>query len=199
MRQWISQRENSGVFHQLIRELEVGDVVAYKELFGMTKEQFSFLLGKVSPLIQKKEQPSPINSVQATKQPVECLAVTLWYLAMGETYHSLEYSFRISRQTISSIMSETSRALYKVLAPEYLKVPNSESEWDAVADKFEARWIFPNGIVAIDGKRAIESTLRNTLPQLAALYFVARQVGHECGNMCNKGFQLALQQCCKTS
>ena len=114
MQQWISRREERGVFHQLIRELEVGDVVAYRELFRMTKEQFSFLLGKVSPLIQKKEQPSPINSVRATIQPDERLAVTLRYLATGETYHSLEYSFRISRQTISSIVSETSRALYKV-------------------------------------------------------------------------------------
>ena len=47
-------------------ELEVGDVVAYKEFFHMTKEQFSFLLGKVSPLIQKKEQPPPINAVRET-------------------------------------------------------------------------------------------------------------------------------------
>ena len=97
------------MFHQLIRELEVGDVVAYKEFFRMTKEQFCFLLGKVFPLIQKKEQPTPINAVRATIQPDERLAVTLRYLATGETYHSLENSFRISRQTISSIMSETSR------------------------------------------------------------------------------------------
>jgi len=32
------------VFHQLIRELVVGDVVAHREFFRMTKEQFSFLL-----------------------------------------------------------------------------------------------------------------------------------------------------------
>ncbi|PFX25095.1 putative nuclease HARBI1 [Stylophora pistillata] len=155
MRQWISRREERGVFHQVIRELEVGDVVAYKEFFRMTMEQFSSLLGKVFPLIQKKEQPSSINSVRGTIQPDERLAVTLRYLATGETYHSLEYSFRISRQTISSIVSETSRALYKVFAPEYLKVTNTESEWDAVADKFEGRWNFPNGIGAIDGKRVI--------------------------------------------
>ena len=47
MRQWISRREERGVFHQLIRELEVGDVVAYKAFFRMTKEQFCFLLGKI--------------------------------------------------------------------------------------------------------------------------------------------------------
>jgi len=39
-----------------MRELEVGDVVAYKEFFCMTKEQFCFLLGKVSRLIQKKRK-----------------------------------------------------------------------------------------------------------------------------------------------
>ena len=85
MRQWISRREERGVFHQLIRELEVGDVVAYKEFFRMTKEQFCFLLGKVSPLIQKKEQPTPIIAVRATIQPDERLAVTLRYLATGES------------------------------------------------------------------------------------------------------------------
>ena len=86
MRQWISRREERGVFHQLIRELEVGDVVAYKEFFRMTgKEQFCFLLGKVFPLIQKKAQPTPINAVRATIQPDERLAVTLRYLATGES------------------------------------------------------------------------------------------------------------------
>ena len=99
------------MFHHLIRELEVGDVVAYKEFFRMTKEQFCFLLRKVSPLIQKKEQPPPINAVRATMKPDERLAVTLRYLATRGTYHSLEYSIRISRQTISSIVSDTSRGL----------------------------------------------------------------------------------------
>jgi len=59
MRQWISRREERGVFHQLIRELEEGDVVTYKEFVRMIKEQFCFLLGKVSPLIQKKNSFSP--------------------------------------------------------------------------------------------------------------------------------------------
>ena len=64
-----------------------------------------------SPLIKKKEQPPPINTVRATIQPDERLAVTLRYLATRGTYHSLEYSIRISRQTISSIVSDTSRGL----------------------------------------------------------------------------------------
>lgn len=74
MRDWISRREERGIYHQLIKELEVGDSVAYKEFFRMAKQQFCFLVGKVSPLIQKKEQPPPINLVRTTIQPDERLA-----------------------------------------------------------------------------------------------------------------------------
>ena len=62
---------------------------AYKEFFRMTKQQFYFLVGKVSSLIQKKEQPPPINLVRTTIQPDERLAVTLRFLSTGETFHSL--------------------------------------------------------------------------------------------------------------
>ena len=155
MRDWIALREERGIYHQLVKELETGNRVAYKEFFRMTKQQFCFLVEKVSPLIEKKQQPSPINSVRSTIKPDERLAVTLRYLATGESFHSLEYSFRISRQSISSIVYETSRALYQVLAPEFLKVPSTEREWQILADKFESRWNFPHGIGAIDGKRVI--------------------------------------------
>ena len=39
MRDWISRREERGIYHQLIKELEVGDRVAYKEFFRMMKQQ----------------------------------------------------------------------------------------------------------------------------------------------------------------
>lgn len=39
MRDWISRREERGIYHQLIKDLEVGDIVAYKEFFRMTKQQ----------------------------------------------------------------------------------------------------------------------------------------------------------------
>ena len=95
MWQWISQREQRGIFHQLIRELEVGGVMTYREFFRMMKKQFSFLLGKVYSLIQKKEQPPPINAGWSTIQPDEHLAVMLQYLAMGETIPMISFSWVI--------------------------------------------------------------------------------------------------------
>ena len=155
VREWIARREERGIYHQLVKELEVEDHAAYQNFFRLTKGQFLFLVEKLRPLIEKQEQPSPINIVRSTIKPDERLAVTLRFLATGESFHSLEYSFRISRQTISSIVVETCQALYKVLAPEFFQTPKTEEEWKAIGNKFESRWNFPNGLGAIDGKRVV--------------------------------------------
>ena len=155
MRDWVALRGERGIYHQLVRELETRDRAACKEFFRMTKQKFCFPVEKVSPLIEKKQQPSPINSVRSTIKPDERLVVILRYLATEESFHSLEYSFRSSRQSIPSIVSETSHAFYQVLAPEFLNVPSTERGWQILADKFESRWNFPHGIGAINGKRVI--------------------------------------------
>ena len=104
MRNWISRREDRGVYHQLVKELEVGDSVAYKEFFRMTKQQFSVLVEKILPLVEKKEQPLPINTVRATIKPDERFAVTLRFLATGEIFiHSSTHSeFLVKQFRLSS-------------------------------------------------------------------------------------------------
>lgn len=123
--------------------------------FRLNKEQFYFVVEKVRPLIAKKEQPSPVNTVRTTIQPDERVAVTLRFLATGESYHSLEYSFRVSRQSISTIVTETCQALYEVLAGKYFRNSRTEDEWNTIAETFHSKWNFPNGLGAIDGKRIV--------------------------------------------
>lgn len=43
-------------------------------------------------------------------------------MATGETFHSLQYSFRISVPAISLIIAETIDVIYEVLHTEYLCV-----------------------------------------------------------------------------
>lgn len=52
----------------------------------------------------------------------ERLAVTLRYLATGETFSSLQYLFRIPQSTISTIVPEVCDAIYEVLKDQFLKV-----------------------------------------------------------------------------
>lgn len=82
----------------------------------------------------------------------ERLAITLRYLATGQTFSSLEYTFRVSRHSISRIVVETCEALYKALQQDYLKVPSTDEEWKYISTRFEERWNFPHCIGALDGK-----------------------------------------------
>lgn len=50
------------------------------------------------------------------------LVLTLRFLATGESYRSLMFSFRIPVSTISSIIPETCEAIYECLKDIYMKV-----------------------------------------------------------------------------
>ena len=60
MREWIARREERGIYHQLVKELEVEDRAAYLPgLFSLDKRAIFVSRGKIEPLIAKQEQPLP--------------------------------------------------------------------------------------------------------------------------------------------
>ena len=86
-------------------------------------------------------------------KPDEWLAVTLHYLATGESFKSLEFQFRISRTAISDIVVETCQVIFNILSRDFLKLPSTPEEWLYLASIFEKQWNFPNGIGAVDRKQ----------------------------------------------
>ena len=60
----------------------------------------------VTPLIAKKE-----TNMRKTITAEERLAVTLRFLATGNTYSDLAYTFRIHESTISGIIPEVCHAI----------------------------------------------------------------------------------------
>ena len=65
------------------------------------------------------------------------------------------YQFRIHRINISEIIQEVSSAIYKVLQPDYMKLPSSPQEWKAIADEGYLRWNIPNSFGATNGKHIV--------------------------------------------
>ena len=55
----------------------------------------------------------------------ERLAVTLCFLATGESYHSLSGQFRISDSLISETVPEVCIALFNVLKDKHMTMPSS--------------------------------------------------------------------------
>ena len=148
-RAWIRRRGSLGIFN-LIQELGIEDTHGYREMMRMNKEQFKEILQLIEPHISKQT-----NNFGKPISPAERLALTVRYLATGDTFRSLHFQFRISRAAISYIIKEVCSTMHKVLAPNFLSLPQSESDWRSVATDFEEKWNFPNCIGAIDGKHVI--------------------------------------------
>ena len=111
----------------------------------MSLDQFKEILNATEPDICKQST----KMVGELIVPVKRRALTLRFLATGESFRSLHFQFRIS---ISHIVTEVCEAIPKKLGPSYLKVPSSEEERLQIAKQFEEKWNFPNYLGAIDGK-----------------------------------------------
>ena len=54
-RDWIKRRRTRGVYHLLVKELELEDEVAYTEFFRVNWQKFRFLVDSVGYAIEKKD------------------------------------------------------------------------------------------------------------------------------------------------
>ena len=97
-RDWMRRRQARGAFHQLVPELASEDEEAFINYFRMNQVKFHFVTARIQEKIAKKN-----TLMREAISPAERLAVTLRYLATGETFSSLEKQFRISRTAISAI------------------------------------------------------------------------------------------------
>lgn len=116
VRPTLRRRTSHGV-ENLITDIREDDIglsgeirSSFTNFLRMSNEDFESLLELVGPVIHKKNT-NFRNSISITER----LAVTLRFLATGDSYHSLMYQTRISKQSISQIVPETCEALVQVL------------------------------------------------------------------------------------
>ena len=123
----------------------------------MSPESFDYILSLVSPLISRQT-----TKLREPISAAERLTLTLRFLASGNSQQSMSFSYRVGRQTVSSIIKETCRAIWQVLNEKYLSAPKLPEDWKNIAEQFMQLWNFPNCIGAIDGKHiAIECPINS--------------------------------------
>ena len=84
------------------------------------------------------------------------------YLAYGGSQQSLNFSFRIAKSTIYSIINKTCKAIWDCLSEQYVQPPRTSDDWKRIAKDFENIWNLPHCIGVIDGKHvSIESPLNS--------------------------------------
>lgn len=113
----------------------------------MSSTDFEILLNKVGPIIAKQE-----TRFRETIPSKVRLAITLRYLASGNSFRSLHYLFKMSHQVISNIVKDCCAALITVLK-DLIKLPSSQDEWLQKEADFRDR--FPHCLGALDGKHVV--------------------------------------------
>ena len=96
--------------HALMQELLTEDPKGFQNFLRMGKTDFQELLAKVTPHIQRQD-----TWMREAISAAERLSITLRYLATGDSYHSLEYLYRIPVSTLSTLIPETCQAIYDCL------------------------------------------------------------------------------------
>ena len=109
----------------------------------MDPATFHELLRRIGPRIQKRRK--------FLEQGLK-LAITLRYLASGNSYKSLQFGFRVACNTISILIIEVCQAIVDELSAEVMVCPTTSEACKEVARGFSNRWNFPHCIGAVDGK-----------------------------------------------
>ncbi|XP_046145713.1 protein ALP1-like [Osmia bicornis bicornis] len=115
----------------------------------MSYEDCEKLLNIIVPQISKKN-----TNFRLGISVKEKLLVTLRFLATGDSYSSLMYLFKMSKQVISLIIPEVCEALLAGLK-DFVKMPTTPEEWKNVANLYDKLWNFPQCLGAIDGKHVV--------------------------------------------
>ena len=79
------------------------------------------------------------------------IAITLRFLATGESYESLMYRFRVHSSTISKSIPVVYNKI-QIFKGRFLRLPDTTEEWEVIEHETRRLWQFPNCTGAADGK-----------------------------------------------
>ena len=140
-----------------MHELETEDRESFTNFLRVPHEMFQELEERLTPRLTKQD-----TWFRESLKPGLKLAITLRYLASGESYKSLMYGFRVPHNTISLMIPQVYQAIIDEYTDEVISCPTSQHEWNQVAEHFGSRWNFHHALGAIDGKHIAMKAPKNS-------------------------------------
>ena len=93
---------------------------------------FDELLNRVGPRIRRVD-----TCLRKALEPGLKLAITIRHLASGEKYPTLQYDFRVARNTISVFVPEVCQAIVDEYKHEARSCPTTQDEWRVISVEFQ--------------------------------------------------------------
>ena len=150
VRPWLLQREERLAYHNIMAELYDTDIPGFTNYMRMTPEFFEMIKIRLEPCLARQA-----TNYRALISVGEKLALTIRYLATGESYTSLSSQFRVGRSTISKFLPELCRAIQNEFTREYLRCPTTPDEWKELEREFRIRWNVPHAMGSLNGKHVV--------------------------------------------
>lgn len=122
------------------------DEEEFIEKFRIKRETFDLLLDSLYDDLLL----TPTNFLRNPTSPDRQLAATLYRLAHGVTYNVLEDVFGISKEAGCSFFNKTVRLIVSHFYDEYVKLPETDEEWESELRGFIENYGFPT-VGAWDG------------------------------------------------
>ena len=120
-------------YHNLLQEMRLSGTESHFHYLRMSNTMFDQLLSRVGPILKRRMYHCPRRPEVS---PGEMLALTLRYLATGNSQTSLTYNFRIAPSNVCSILQETCSAIWNALCTEYVKAPSTGDDWKVISNQF---------------------------------------------------------------
>ncbi|XP_053982794.1 uncharacterized protein LOC128878533 [Hylaeus volcanicus] len=117
----------------LLDQLQMENGSGFRNFSRMTRSDFEFLTNSIGAKIARKD-----TFFRQSISITDRLLITLRFLATRDSFQSLSYMFRVSKQCISLIVPDVCEALI-----------------DALKDVVKEKTNFPRCVSAIDGKHII--------------------------------------------
>ena len=128
---WLSaeRRLQYGQYDRLMAELRMEDEHSFNFLW-MPPEMLDELLNRVGPRIQKND-----TLWRKSLEPGFELAITLRHLAAGDKYPTLQFGFRVARNTISTFILELCQTIVEEYKDEVITFPTASNEWQDIRSR----------------------------------------------------------------
>ena len=156
VRTWLLQREERGAYHNIMADLYAKDIPGFANYMRMTPEFFEMIKTRLESCLARQA-----TNYRAPISVGEKLALTIRYLATGESYTSSSCQFRVGRSTISKFLPEVCRTIQE-FSRQYLRCPTTPDEWKELVREFRIRWNVPHALGSPDGKHVVLKKPRNT-------------------------------------